>query len=219
MNQAQKTVRLCGEDLAASQRSHICAFFRTSDERYRMLMPFIREGMEQGDKALHIVNPSLRTDHTQRMSEGGIDAGKVEVEGQLEIIGWYDGPLRGGRFNQSEWVASLPVVLGEGRAQGFPLTRLIADMEWLLKDRDATDRALEFECRANLALPKAGDIVICAYDLDKFGAEMVINALRTHPLVIIGGMIQHNPFYVAPDELLKELSERESFGTGSSTGA
>jgi len=50
--------------------------------------------MEQGDKAIHIVNPSLRTDHTQRISEGGIDAERAEVEGQLEIIGWYDGPLR-----------------------------------------------------------------------------------------------------------------------------
>lgn len=56
MNQAQKTVRR-GEDLSASQRSHICAFFLTSDERYRMLRPFIRERMEQGDKAIHIVNP------------------------------------------------------------------------------------------------------------------------------------------------------------------
>jgi len=81
MNQAQKTLRLCGEDLSASQRSHICAFFRTSDERYRVLMPFIREGMEQGDKAVHIINPSVRSQHTQRISEAGIDAARAEVKG------------------------------------------------------------------------------------------------------------------------------------------
>ena len=219
MNQAQKTLRLCGEDLSASQRSHICAFFRTSDERYRVLMPFIREGMEQGDKALHIVNPSLRTDHTQRISEGGIDAVRAEVEGQLEVIGWYDGPLHGGRFNLREWIASLPVVLGNGRTQGFPLTRLIADMEWLLKDRDATHRALEFECRVNLALPKDGDVAICAYDLDKFGGAMVVDALRTHPMVLISGMVQHNPFYVPPEELLNELNAREPPNIGSSATA
>jgi hypothetical protein len=180
-----------------------------------MLMPFIREGMEQGDKALHIVNPSLRTDHTQRISEGGIDAGRAEVDGQLEIIGWYDGPLRGGRFNLSEWVASLPEVLGNGRTQGFPLTRLIADMEWLLKDPEANHRALEFECRVNNALPKDGDVAICAYDLDKFGAAMVVDALRTHPMVLISGIVQHNPFYVPPEELLKELDAREPPDIGS----
>ena len=210
MNGTQKTVHLCGEDLSESQRSHICAFFRTSDERYRVLIPFIREGMEQGDKAVHIINPSLRSQHTQRISEAGINAERAEGEGQLEVVGWYDGPLRGGRFNQSEWLASLPVVLNNGRTQGFPITRFIADMAWLLNHPDARDRALEFECRANLAIPKAGDVAICAYDLDKFGAAMVVDALRTHPMVLISGIVQHNPFYVPPEELLKELDERES---------
>src|SRR5215813_8928102 len=142
MNGTQKTVRLCGEDLSESQRSHICAFFRTADERYRVLMPFIREGMAQGDKAVHIINPSVRSQHTQRISEAGIDAARAEGEGQLEIVGWYEGPLRGGRFNHSEWLASLPVVLHNGRTQGFPLTRLIADMSWLMNHPDARDRAL-----------------------------------------------------------------------------
>jgi len=219
MKDTQQTVHLCGEALSESQRSHICAFFHTSDERYRVLMPFIREGMEQGDKAVHIINPSVRSQHTQRISAAGIDAARAEVEGQLEIVGWYDGPLRGGRFNLSEWIASLPLVLGNGRTQGFPLTRLIADMEWLLKDREANHRALEFECRVNLALPKDGDVAICAYDLDKFDAAMVIDALRTHPMVLISGIVQYNPFYVPPEELLKELNAREFPNMGSSATA
>jgi hypothetical protein len=204
----RRAVRLLGEDLPES--AHLCAFFRTSEERYRVLLPFIREGLEEGDKAVHIVNPAFRSHHSDRMTQAGIDAARAEVTGQLEVIGWYDGPLRGGRFDQSEWLASLPAVLNNARTQGFAINRFIADMQWLLHNPDVLDRALEFECLATLALPKAGDVVICAYDLDSFGAEMVINALRTHPIVIIGGMVQHNPFYVPPEELLKELSERDS---------
>src|SRR4030095_13609032 len=116
--------------------------------------------------------------------------------------------------NQSEWLASLPVVLKNGRTQGVPLTLFIADMSCLLNDPDVRDRALEFECRVNLAIPKARDVAICAYDLDKFGAAMVVDALRTHPMVLIGGIVQHNPFFVPPEELLKELDERESLETG-----
>jgi hypothetical protein len=47
---------------------------------------------------------------------------------------------------------------------------------------------------------------------------MVIAAMRTHPIVLIGGIVQRNPFYVPPEELLKEMNERESLeagGTGS----
>ena len=217
MDGTRKPVRLFGETL--NEGMHICTFFRTSDERYRVLMPFIREGMEQGDRALHVVNPSLRSEHAQRITEAGIDTARAKVEGQLEIMGWDEAHLCGGSFNQSAMLSLLPVLLNEGRTRGFSVTRFIADMEWVLNDPGALDRLLEYECRANLALPKAGDIVICAYDLDKFGAAIVVDALRTHPMVLIGGIVQRNPFFVPPEELLKELNERESAETGSPASA
>ena len=43
---------------------------------------------------------------------------------------------------------------------------------------------------------------------------MVVAAMRTHPIVLIGGIVQRNPFYVPPEELMKELNERESPETG-----
>ena len=217
MDGARKSVCLFGEHL--DEGMHICTFFRTSDERYRVLMPFIREGMEQGDRAFHIVNPALRSEHTQHIAEAGIDATRAEADGQLEVIGWDQAPLRGGSFNQSAMLSLLPVLLNDGRTRGFPITRFIADMAWVLNDPGALDRLLEFECRANLALPKAGDIVICAYELDKFGAAIVIDALRTHPIVLVGGIVQRNPFYVPPEELLKELNERESSEIGRTASA
>jgi hypothetical protein len=206
MNSTRKPARLFGETLDGM---HICTFFRTAEERYRVLMPFIREGMEQGDRAFHIVNPSLRGEHVQRIAEAGVDTARAEVEGQLEIIGWDEAYLRGGSFSQTAMLSLLPVLLNKGRTRGFPITRFIADVAWVLNE-GAVDSLLEYECRVNLALPKAGDIVICAYDLDTVDAAMVIAAMRTHPIVLIGGIVQHNPFYVPPEELLKELNERES---------
>ena len=207
MGGTRKAVCLFGE--SPSEGMHICAFFRTFAERYRVLMPFIREGMEQGDRAFHIVNPSLRGEHVQRIAEVGVDTTRAEVEGQLEIIGWDEAYLRGGSFSQTAMLSLLPVLLNKGRTRGFPITRFIADVAWVLNE-GAGDSMLEYECRVNLALPKAGDIVICAYDLDTVDAAMVIAAMRTHPIVLIGGIVQHNPFYVPPDELLRELNERQS---------
>jgi hypothetical protein len=42
----------------------------------------------------------------------------------------------------------------------------------------------------------------------RFGANVVMDILRTHPMVIIGGILQENPFFVSPDEFLRELRER-----------
>jgi hypothetical protein len=43
-----------------------------------------------------------------------------------------------------------------------------------------------------------------------------MDALRTHPVVIIGGLLQENPFFVPPDQLLLELRERRSVRAGAS---
>jgi hypothetical protein len=193
---------------------HICTFFRTSAEKYRVLMPFIREGMEQGDRAFHIVNPSLRKEHAQRIAEAGIDTARAEVEGQLEIIGWDEAYVRDGSFNHNAMLSLLPTLLNKGRTRGFPITRFIADVAWVLNTPGAMGQLLEYECRVNLVLPKTSDIVICSYDLDKVDAAMVITAMRTHPIVLIGGIVQRNPFFVPPEELLKELNEGESVEAG-----
>ena len=36
-----------------------------------------------------------------------------------------------------------------------------------------------------------------------------MDILRTHPMVIIGGILKENPFFVPPDEMLQELRQRK----------
>jgi hypothetical protein len=83
-------------------------------------------------------------------------------------------------------------------------------MEWALLDLPGVDDLIEYETRINYVIPKYNDEVICTYDLTKFGASVVMDALRTHPVVIIGGLLQENPFFVPPDQLLLEIRERRS---------
>ena len=33
-----------------------------------------------------------------------------------------------------------------------------------------------------------------------------MDIMRTHPMVIIGGILQENPFFVPPDEMLRETA-------------
>ena len=58
--------------------------------------------------------------------------------------------------------------------------------------------------------PRHEDAVICVYDLARFRADVVMDIMRTHPVVLIGGILQENPFFVPPDEFLRELRERRA---------
>jgi hypothetical protein len=67
---------------------------------------------------------------------------------------------------------------------------------------------IEYETRLNDVLPRYDDVVVCTYDVTRFSASVVMDILRTHPQVIIGGILQENPFYVPPGEFLAELRGR-----------
>jgi len=41
-----------------------------------------------------------------------------------------------------------------------------------------------------------------------------MDILRTHPVVVIGGVLQENPFFVSPDEFLGELRARAGHASG-----
>jgi len=187
---------------------HICAFFNGMDEHYRVLELFIKEGLTKGDKEFHLIDPERREDHLRRLGDAGIDVDEAMASGQLEVHPWADGPLHGETFDQDTWLAGFEDVLQSGPASGYATTRFLAQMEWALVDMPGIGDMMEFETRVNYVVPKYDSPVICSYDLSKFGASTVIYALRTHPVVIIGGLLQENPFYVDPNELLLELRER-----------
>jgi MEDS: MEthanogen/methylotroph, DcmR Sensory domain len=50
-------ISFAGSQLSESR--HVCAFFNTDDEQYRVLLPFIKDGFECGDKAVHVVAPNV----------------------------------------------------------------------------------------------------------------------------------------------------------------
>src|SRR5207245_11664623 len=89
-----KQVRLAGSVLDRSR--HVCAFFHRKEEEYRVLLPFIKEGFDQGDRAFHVVDSRHRTEHLRRLHEAGIDVAETERKGQLEVRRWEDAYLRDG---------------------------------------------------------------------------------------------------------------------------
>jgi hypothetical protein len=206
MNELPRAVRLAGRELRHS--GHACAFFHSREEEYRVLLPFAKEGFERGEKSYHLVDKEHRPERLRRLEEAGISTAAAHRTDQVEVRAWEETYLRGGGFDQEAMLALLEEMLTSEKANGPGLTRLWANMEWALEDRPGVQNLVEYEARLNDLLPRYDDVVVCTYDLTRFGASIVLDALRTHPLVIIGGILQENPFFVRPDELLREFRER-----------
>jgi hypothetical protein len=85
---------------------------------------------------------------------------RAAESGQLVVKRWEDAYLRGGHFDQDRMLALIEEVLASGPAEGYPLTRLVAHMEWALEDFPGVDDLVEYETRLNFVLPKYKDPVI-----------------------------------------------------------
>jgi hypothetical protein len=204
----EQPIRFAGSQLGAKR--HICGFFNSADEEYRLLLPFIKEGFDRGEKAFHVVDPKLHDEHVRRLESVGIEVAEAEKNGQLELCNWNDAYFPDGRFDQNRMLAMWQGVLDAATQRGFPRTRLVAHMEWSLEEREGVSDLLEYEARFNLVHQNDRDPVVCTYDLTKFKADVIMDVMRTHPMIIIGGILQENPFFVPPDEFLRELRERQA---------
>jgi hypothetical protein len=200
-------IRFAGSELGEAR--HACAFFNSADEEYRVLLPFIKDGFECGHKAVHVVNPGRRQDHLERLTAAGIDTATTRRSGQLELRTNVEAYLRDGRFDQDRMLEVFEKLSSGNDNGGYPLSRIVCQMDWAANERSHIDSLVEFESRVNDVWRRHEDAVICVYDLAKFGGDTVIDIMRTHPMVIIGGILQPNPFYVPPEEFLRELRERQ----------
>jgi hypothetical protein len=154
----ERPIHLAGTTL--DRHRHVCAFFHSADEEYAVLLPFIVEGVRREERAFHIVGPHEREDHARRLQDAGVPVEDAAARGQLEIRLWHEAYLRDGRFDQNRMLALIEEVLQGGAAAGFPLTRLVAHMEWALEDRPGVNDLVEYETRLNYVLPKYKDPVI-----------------------------------------------------------
>src|SRR5215470_3244722 len=179
---------------------HVCALFSSQQERYATLLPFVRDGIERGERAYHVVPRQYREEHLDQLRSAGIDVTAAQQRRQLEVAAPEEVYLRDGGFSQDAMLVTIQESLETGPTLGFPLTRLIAHAEAVLSVQDGSkaNEWVEYETRLNDVLPRYEDPVICTYDANLLNGTIAVDILRTHPVAIIGGRLYENPFFVPP---------------------
>ena len=217
MRQPPKPISLAGSELRGVR--HVCALFNSDEEEYRLLLPFIKAGFECGDKAVHVINPNQQREHVGRLASAGINTTAAQTTGQLEFHVNTETYLKDGTFDPDRMLQVFEQLAGGDAERGFPLSRIVCRMDWAADGRTHVDNLIEFEARANDLWKRHDDAVICTYHLNQFSGDAVIDILRTHPMVILGGILQHNPFYIPPEQFLPEFRARRAKGAVRHSGA
>jgi len=129
MRKIPTAISLAGSQLGPTR--HVCAFFNSDEEEYRVLLPFIKDGFERGDKAIHVVCPDQHRDHLQRLAGIGIDSTAFQRSGQFELRSSTETYLQDGRFDQDRMLQSFEQMASGNAEGGFPLSRIVCRMDWV----------------------------------------------------------------------------------------
>ena len=208
MRNDRPPIALAGSHLRDTR--HVCAFFRSDDEEYQVLLPFIQDGLDCGDRVVNVLNPDGRDAHLRRLAAAGIDTAAAEARGQLELCSNTDTYLPDGRFDQDRMLEVFERIAIGGAARGFPRNRIVCWMDWAASGRTLMDDVIEFESRVNDVWRRHDDVVICTYRLQQLSGDAAIDVMRTHPVAIIGGVLQRNPYFVPPEQFAPDLRERRA---------
>lgn len=208
MPKSSQQIPFAGAELDHTR--HVCAFFNSEEEEYRVLLPFIKDGLASGHRAIHIIGAERRKRHIEHLTAAGIDTAEAQRKGQLELLVNTEAYLRDDVFDPERMLATFECLAGSSVGETYSLNRFVCQMEWASQHPCCGHDLIEFEARANDIWCRREDVVICVYDLAKFSGAVVMDIMRTHPMIIVGGILQRNPFFVPPEEFLKELHQRRA---------
>lgn len=179
---------------------HVAALVRSQDEEYEVLRTYIQEGIQAGEKAIHICDPHERHSHLQHLERMGIPTADCTRTGQLEVLGWNDAYLKNDRFDGDTMMALIEEAIKTSHAEGFPRVRLVGHMEWATEDWPGVERLIEYESLVNHLLNRLKQPAVCVYDTSRFDGTTIMDVLRTHPFAIVDGVLRENPYYLRPEK-------------------
>lgn len=207
MSAWKRNISLCGQPLDGLQ--HVCAFFDSREEQYRILNPYFQEGLDNGDEVVTIVESVFHDDHMERMRAGGVDVGPGLERGQLKVLASEETYLQDNVFVVERMYSMLEDVLHSASSGPYRSVRTMGDMEWALKNLPGTDELMVYEARVNQLACHHDCTLLCAYDINRFSGRVIADVLATHSHVIINGQVHENPYYVDPVVYLQKLALRK----------
>ncbi len=183
----------------AQIHDHLCNFYHDPNEGLAEAITFIKAGLTLRDYCIYIVHDNTVDKALAAIEEAGIDVKAALGRGQLMVATKHESYMAEPYFDPEATVGLFIDRANIARRKGFRGLRGIAEMSWQLDGDPGADRLIEYEAKLADFFPHNLAVGGCQYNLSRFPAVTIRDALFTHPKVMIDGITHTNPYY-RPDE-------------------
>src|SRR6267142_656251 len=183
-------------------RDHFCSLYESPQEHYAVAIPFIRIGLDRGEKCIYIADDGTVGDVREAMQNDGIDVDRAISSNALVLATKEQAYLEHGAFHP-DWMFTFWKEATElAMSEGFSALRATGETEWVLRGGRGLERWMEYESRLTHTLSVSNCSALCQYNRRLFPPELILDVIRTHPMVVYGSTVCRNLYYVPPEEFL-----------------
>lgn len=179
---------------------HLCSIYESQEEHYSVAIPFIRVGLDRGEKCIYIADDGKDEMVREAMHADGIDVESAIASKSLILTTKTETYLKGGSFNPdcvlSFWKEATKSALNEG----FSALRATGETGWLAGGYLPLERWVEYESRVTEAFTQNNCFALCQCDRRILKPEIIRDVIRTHPIVVYQGRVCRNLYFVPPDD-------------------
>jgi two-component system cell cycle sensor histidine kinase/response regulator CckA len=190
---------LTQEVLNLKDGDHLCLFYdKDPAEQMPALVPFIHDGLTKHEQFIYIADDQTVDELAGRLEQSGINLATEIDRGALKL--WTRREWRQpGRLSAKKKSLQVLDFINEAVKSGFKGSRFAVEMTWALGP-DIRPAALEaWEATLNtIFVPGFQGRITCQYNRSRLAPEVMLAALHTHPVAILGDHVYPNWFYEAP---------------------
>ncbi|MFN3790334.1 MEDS domain-containing protein [Massilia sp.] len=201
MSEERRHICLGFTDERYPEGTHICYLYSDDEERRRILPPFARHALLEHECFNYVADVPDAAGLPRVMDELGLKQAGSGLPGRIDIATVSEGYFPDGHFDPDAMLARLRAAYEHCLAAGQAGARFAGEMTWALRGIPGAERIIECESRINDLVREAPVTVMCQYDLRRFDGAMMFDVMSVHPLMIVGGHILRNPFYLHPAAL------------------
>jgi PAS domain S-box-containing protein len=181
---------------------HLCLIYETPEEQFAAIVPFVQVGLARGEKCVYVADDNTSGEVLEQMKKGGVDTDSALATGALSVITKTEAYLKQGYFDPDWMIRFLKEAADAARVDGYTGLRVTGEMTWVLGGDPGSDRLIEYEAKLNYFFPENNALAICQYNIGRFSPQLIMDVIRTHPLVIYRGQVCRNFYYTSPEEML-----------------
>jgi len=187
-----------------NQGDHICLIYENPAEQLAVVVPFIMDGLDRGERCLYIADGRIFDEVVQALAAAGVDIAQAYQRGALRLSTSKETYLRAGEFVPQSMIDLIRQAETEALADGFAGLRLIGEPTWSFGPEPGCDRLIEYEALINQLPSFSKSVILCQYHQSRFGVPCIHDVLRTHPVAILGDQVCPNPYYESPELVLRK---------------